>query len=144
MIAIAALAVAGCGGGGEDAETTSGKPVAGNYAGLTSQGLPISFVVTPGAVGSVRFAWRARCADGEVHTNTIALGGARIHYGVFSTGGLLETGGIAHVDGKLEGSKASGVLSRRKGTAFGTNCRATGITWHAEAQPGTGSEGDAV
>jgi hypothetical protein len=109
---------------------------------MTSQGLPISFVVTPGAVSSVRFAWRARCADGEVHTNTIALGGARIHYGVFSTGGPLETGGIAHVDGKLEGSKASGVLSRRKGTAFGTNCRATGITWHAEAQPG--SQGDSV
>ncbi len=44
------------------------------------------------------------------------------------------------VDGKLEGSKASGMLSGRKGTAFGTDCRATGISWHAEAQPGSDGE----
>ena len=116
--------------------------MAGSYVGVTSQGLPITFEVNPGSVSSVRFAWRARCADGQVHTNTIALDSTRIHYGVFSLGGLLETGGIAHVDGKIEGSNASGVLSRSRGTAFGTNCRATGITW--EARVDQGSEGDAV
>jgi hypothetical protein len=135
--------LAGCGGGsGEEATATSGPPEPGSYVGVTSQGLPIAFVVHPGAVSSVRFGWRARCADGQVHTNTIALDGARIHYGVFSLGGLLETGGIAHVDGRIGGSTASGTLSRSRGTAFGTNCRASGISWHAKLD--TASQGDAV
>ncbi len=141
---LSALTIAACGDGGGSTVAAGGKPVPGSYVGVTSQGLPISFVVTPGEVSSVRFAWRARCADGQVHTNTIALDRARIHYGVFSLGGLLETGGIAHVDGKLSGSEASGVLSRRRGTAFGTNCRATDITWHAQAQAQPGSDGDVV
>ncbi len=140
LLAAASL-LAGC-GGGSSTETTTGPPVSGSYVGVTSQGLPITFVVNPGSVSSVRFGWRARCADGEIHTNSIALDSARIHYGVFSLGGLLETGGIAHVDGRIKGSTASGTLSRKRGTAFGTNCRATGIRWHAQLDQT--SEGDAV
>ncbi len=140
VLVIAGLLIAGC--GGESNPPASGKPVTGSYVGETSQGLPITFEVNPGSVSSVSFAWRARCADGQVHTNTIALEGTRIHYGVFSLGGVLETGGIAHIDGKIEGSKASGVLSRSRGTAFRTNCRAAGVTW--EARVDSGSEGDAV
>lgn len=137
-----AVVAAGCGGGSTDTTVATGPPVSGSYLGVTSQGLPISFVVHPGSVSSVRFGWRARCADGQVHTNTIALDGTRIHYGVFSLGGLLETGGIAHVDGRIAGSTASGTLSRSRGTAFGTNCRTSGISWHAKLD--TASGGDAV
>jgi hypothetical protein len=126
------LALPGCGidvsinGGGDS------SPEAGTYAGTTSQGLPITFSVTPAGIESVRFGWRARCEDGLVHVNSIALGGARINDESFAMGGTLETGGVAHVTGSFTGSKASGVLSRSRGTAFGVNCRATGIRWSAE------------
>lgn len=145
------LGIAGCGGDGGDsgpADPTA-TPASGTWEGETSQGLPIRFEVDSGGyVTGVEFGWRARCADGEVHTNTIALGGTRIHYGVFSLGGTLETGGVAHVAGKFDGREAEGTLSRSRGSAFGTNCRATGIDWNAEVTPGTGpdtgSDGDPV
>jgi hypothetical protein len=137
-LVIAGLGSAGCGGGGS---TTA--PAPGSYVGTTSQGLPISFVVNSGAVSSVRFGWSASCADGQVHANTIVLAGTRVRDGAFSVGGTLETGGIAHVDGTFDGSKASGTLSRSGGTAFGTDCSATGVHWHAQVAPGSGSQGDA-
>jgi hypothetical protein len=138
-----AAAFAGCGGDGSTT-ASSGPPVPGSYVGETSQGLPITFEVAPGAVGTLRFGWRATCDDGQVHQNTIVLPGSRLHYGVFAMGGTLETGGIAHVSGKIEGSEASGSLSRSHGSAFGTNCRATGIAWHAQMEAGSGSEGAAA
>jgi len=143
MTLAGAAVLAGC--GGDDSTTaSSGPPVPGSYVGETSQGLPITFQVAPGAVGTLRFGWRATCDDGQVHQNTIVLPGSSLHYGVFSMGGTLETGGIAHVSGKIVGSEASGSLSRSRGSAFGTNCRATGIAWHARMEPGSGSEGAAV
>jgi hypothetical protein len=140
--ALVAAAFAGCGGGDSTPAPAAAPP--GTYLGVTSQGLPISFGVGPGqVVTDVRFGWRARCADGLVHANTIALPGARIHYRVFSLGGMLETGGIAHIDGKFAGAEASGTLSRSRGSAFGVDCRATGIAWHAQMSaspsPGDGS-----
>jgi hypothetical protein len=133
LLVAGALTLSGCGinvsinGGGGDSRET------GSYAGTTSQGLPIAFTVTPhGGVESVRFGWRARCEDGKVHVNSILLPGAQIQNGSFEAGGRLETGGIAHVTGHFEGSKAGGVLSRSRGTAFGVNCRASGITWSAD------------
>ena len=126
-----AAALAGC-GGGDSTTVSTGPPVPGSYVGETSQGLPITFEVAPGTVGVLRFGWRATCDDGQVHQNTIVLPGSRLHYGVFSMGGTLETGGIAHVSGRIQGSEASGSLSRSRGSAFGTNCRATGIAWHAQ------------
>jgi hypothetical protein len=139
-VALLGSGVAGC--GGDDTTTvTVTAPSAGatgtrNYSGTTSQGLPISFAATPTAVLAVRFGWRARCEDGQVHTNTIQLGGGAIEHGSFVVDGNLTTGGVAHVEGTLAGDRASGHLSRSKGTAFGTNCLATGIAWHARAGSG--------
>src|SRR4051794_31291316 len=121
FVAAGFLALPGCGievnindGGGDS------SPQTGTYAGTTSQGLPIAFSVTPaGQVESVRFGWRARCEDGQLHENTILLRGGPIQDGSFRTEATLETGGVAHVTGSFDGSKASGILSRSKGTAFG-------------------------
>jgi Concanavalin A-like lectin/glucanases superfamily len=103
----------------------------GDYRGTTSQRLPIFFTVTPTSVEDVAFGWRARCADGRVHTNMIDLGGTRVRRGHFSVRGLLTTGGRAHVIGRLSGGRARGRLSRWAGSAFGTDCVARGIGWHA-------------
>jgi hypothetical protein len=150
-----AVASAGCGGG----ETTTtvaatstvtttttapaGAPAPGttgqtpsSYTGTTDQGLPIAFVVSKNAVTGIRFFWRARCQDGQVHTNSIVLRGGPIRHGAFRVSGMLETGGVAHVAGTVNGSAASGHLSRSEGSAFGTNCRATGIAWRARLQSG--------
>jgi hypothetical protein len=117
----------------------------GKYKGKTSQGLPISFTVSSTAVASINFRWRARCADGRKHSNTIIAGGGPLHNGRFSLGGTLNTGGTAHVAGQLKGSTASGTLSRSGPSAFGTNCLAAGVKWHAHASTktftGTTSQG---
>ena len=109
----------------------------GTYEGRTSQGLPISFTVTEGSVEDVSFGWRARCADGRVHTNSIGLGGAQIDRQRFSVRGLLFTGGRAHVVGRLDGARARGRLSRWAGSAFDTVCVARGVGWHAQLVGGT-------
>ena len=146
LTAVLALGAALGGCGGEDTTTTVTSTVTvpahpgvtdvQGYAGTTSQGLPISFAATPRAVLTVSFDWRARCADGQVHTNTIRLGGAPIENGSFVIDGTLTTGGVAHVEGTVRGDKASGQLSRSKGSAFGTNCLATGISWKAHTGSG--------
>jgi hypothetical protein len=109
----------------------------GDYRGTTSQGLPIFFTVTATSVEDVFFGWRARCADGRVHTNGIGLGGTELRHGRFSVRGLLTTGGRAHVVGRLKGGRARGRLSRWAGSAFGTDCVARGIGWHAYLVPGS-------
>jgi hypothetical protein len=108
----------------------------GDYRGVTSQGLPIFFTVTSTSVEDVVFGWRAKCADGLVHTNTIGLGGTGLRRGRFSVRGLLTTGGRAHVIGRLKGGRARGRLSRWAGSAFNTNCVARGIGWHAHLVQG--------
>jgi len=110
----------------------------GTYAGITSQGLPISFTVTETSVENVSFVWRARCADGRTHTNGIGLGGARVERGRFSVRGRLFTGGRAHVVGRLNGGRARGRLSRWAGSAFDTVCVARGIGWRAHVVSGSG------
>lgn len=122
--------------------STAGSPSAPSsstttsYTGTTSQGLPITFTATSDMVQSLNFGWRAKCTDGQVHTNTISLGSAPISDGSFSLGGTLNTGGVAHVEGKIDGDTASGELSRSRGSSFNTDCVATGISWEAHA--GTG------
>ncbi|HEX7059052.1 MAG TPA: hypothetical protein VF176_04305 [Solirubrobacterales bacterium] len=113
------------------AQTDSAKFETGSYVGKTRQGLPIALTVSRTAVLSLEFRWRAKCADGRVHVNTISLGSGRINHGSFSLGGTLNTGGKAHVQGKLRGKHAWGRLSRWKSSAFGTNCVARGIRWRA-------------
>ena len=138
LLVIASLLVLpGCGvdvdlGGEED----DSAPQAGTYGGTTSQGLPIAFSVSPsGDVLDLRFAWRARCEDGQVYVNTIVLPGGPVTDGSFQSGGGLETGGIAHVTGTFDGSEASGALSRSRGTAFGVNCNLSGVEWSASPGP---------
>jgi hypothetical protein len=141
--ALVGLGVAGCGDsstttiitaapGGGIAPST-GASSARTFVGTTSQGLQISFAVLGDTVDSVQFGWRARCDDGQVHTNTIALGSAPLQDGSFSISGTLETGGFGQVDGKVAGDSATGTLSRSRGSAFNTNCVATGVTWNAQA-----------
>lgn len=108
----------------------------GTYSGRTSQGLPISFMVDRTAVQYVSFRWRAKCVDGRVHTNGIALGGTRIRGRHFSVHGLLNTGGRARVSGKLSGGRARGRLSRWANSAFNTVCVARGIRWRAHVVQG--------
>lgn len=142
-IVIAALGIAGCGDSGDEASTVTstitvtsgaGSGAVQNFTGTTSQGLPISFTATSDTVLSLTFGWRANCADGQVRSNSIRIGGAPIRDGSFSFDSVLETGGVAQVEGKIEGGSASGTLSRSKGTAFGVDCTATGIAWQALAR----------
>ncbi len=139
------LGVAGCGNSSTTTIITtaptpsssggapSGASGVQSFVGTTDQSLPITFAVVGNTVESVRFGWRAKCDDGQVHSNTIALGSAPIQDGSFSVSGTLTTGGYGQVDGKIDGDSASGTLSRSKGSAFGTNCVATGVTWEAHA-----------
>ena len=141
-MALMAIAVVGWGAAGCGATTTTVDTTAttgfttGPYGGSTSQGLPVSFNVTSTGIQSVEFTWRATCADGQTHTNTISLGGAAIQSGGFSLGGTLDTGAFAQVDGTVHGNSASGHLSRSGPSAFGTDCLAAGVTWQAHATSG--------
>jgi hypothetical protein len=103
----------------------------GLYVGRTSQGLPISFTVGTSSAQAVYFRWRTRCADGQVRTNGMVLGGARLRDGRFSVGRVLRTGGRGRVSGGVRGGRASGTLSRWGDTAFGTACRVRDVAWHA-------------
>lgn len=103
----------------------------GTYRGTTSQGLPIWFVVGQTSVEEVTFGWRAKCADGRIHTNSILLDGGPIRDRRFSVGGVLGTGGRARVSGRLSGDRASGRLSRWANSAFNTVCVARGVRWRA-------------
>lgn len=108
----------------------------GTYRGTTSQGLPISFAVGPSRIEAISFRWRARCADGRVHTNGIFLEGTRIRDRRFSVRAVLSTGGRARVSGRLSGGRARGRLSRWANSAFDTVCVARGIRWHAHVAQG--------
>lgn len=141
-IAIVVLGVAGCGGSDDSTTTTvtstvtapSSPDSATSYAGTTDQGLPVTIIATSNAVLEFSFGWRAHCADGQVRSNSISIGGAPIRDGSFSFDSVLETGGVAQVEGKIDEEGASGTLSRSKGTAFGVDCTATGIIWQALAR----------
>lgn len=140
-IVIAALGIAGCGDSGDSTTTVTSTVVAPSsstgsttYTGTTSQGLPISLTATEAAVLSLTFSWRANCADGQVRSNSIRIGGAPIRDGSFSFDSVLETGGVAQVEGTIEGDSASGTLARSKGTAFGVNCAVSGVSWQALAR----------
>jgi len=141
-LAVTALRVAGCGGfGGKTAsEPSEGTAPSGatTYVGTTDQGREISFAATSSAVFDLSFGWSAPCADGKVRSNSIDLGGAAIHDGTFSFGGVLETGGVAQVEGKIDGDIASGTFSRSRGTAFGIDCKVTDVAWEAHAEPPSG------
>jgi hypothetical protein len=140
-IAIVVLGVAGCGGSDDSTTTTvtstvtapPGPASATSYAGTTSQGLPVTIVATSNAVLEFTFGWRAPCDDGQVRSNSISIGGAPIRDGSFSFDSVLETGGVAQVEGEIDGGGASGTLSRSKGTAFGVNCKVTDVSWQADA-----------
>jgi hypothetical protein len=103
----------------------------GTYIGRTSQGLPIGLEVGRASIGFLAFGWRARCADGRIHRNTMGLQGAPIRDRRFSIAGRMTTGGRARVTGMIVGDRASGRLSRWAGSAFHTRCVARGIRWHA-------------
>ncbi len=146
---IAVFAAVGCGGSSQTVTktlTASGAPAsqptvttsapgtsARAYLGATSQGLPISFVVTPTSVDSLRFAWRATCADHQTHQNTILFPSTPITAGAFSASGTLNTGASSSVSGQVHGSAASGRLSRSGPSSFGTTCTDTGVTWTAHS-----------
>jgi hypothetical protein len=152
-VLIAVCAAVGCGGSSQTVTktltktvTASGAPASQStvttsppgtsaraFLGATSQGLPISFVVTPTSVVSIRFAWRATCADHQMHQNTILFPGAPITAGAFSASGTLNTGASSSVFGHVNGSAASGRLSRSGPSSFGTSCLDAGVTWTAYA-----------
>lgn len=111
----------------------------GLYTGTTSQELPIFISVGPRAIRSVFFRWRARCADGKLHTNTVSFRGAPIRKGRFAFSRTLETGGSVRVVGRIRGAYAWGTLSRRGASAFGTKCPAGEIRWRVRV---TGIEGE--
>jgi hypothetical protein len=105
-----------------------------SFYGTTSQGLPINFSVSATTVNSLSFGWTALCADGQHHTNSIFAGDAPLNQGNFSMGGTLDTGGTFQVNGVVNGTTASGTLSRSGPSAFGTfDCTASGVTWQAQA-----------
>ncbi len=142
LVGLGLAGLAGCGGSDNSASTvtstvtvTSGSSPSGTrtYTGTTDQDLPITLTATQDAVLSLTFGWRAPCDDGKERSNSIRIGGAPIRDGSFSFDSVLETGGVAQVEGKIEGDSASGTLSRSKGTAFGINCEVTGVAWQADA-----------
>jgi hypothetical protein len=130
VLGVGTLVVAGCGASTRALTVASFN--SGAYVGSTSQGLPISLLVAPTSVESVRFAWTARCADGQAHSNVIVLGVVSINSGHFSESATLITGASSSVAGQLVGDTASGTLSRGGPSAFGTDCTADGVTWHAD------------
>jgi hypothetical protein len=140
-IAVVVFGVAGCGSSDDSATATvtstvtapPGTANATSYAGTTSQGLPVTIVATSNAVLEFSFGWRAPCADGQVRSNSISIGGAPIRDGSFIFDSVLETGGVAQVQGEIDADSASGTLSRSKGTAFGVNCAVSGVDWEASA-----------
>ncbi len=105
----------------------------GLYTGATSQNLPIFIAVDRTSIRSVFLRWRARCADGKLHTNTTSFRGERIRRGRFSFRRTLETGGTVRISGRIKGVHASGTLSRIGGSAFGTRCAARDIGWRVRA-----------
>lgn len=111
----------------------------GLYTGTTSQELPIFVSVGPRAIRSVLFRWRARCADGKLHTNTVSFRGDSIRKGRFAFRRTLETGGSVRVAGRIRGAFAWGTLIRRGASAFGTKCPAAEIHWRVRV---TGIEGE--
>jgi hypothetical protein len=128
--------VAGCGGSSHAVTTASRSASAGarDFRGTTSQGLPISFAVAGTSVDAIRFVWRARCADGRVHANAIVFRRAELNSGTFSASGTLNTGADSSVSGHVRADAASGRFSRSGPTAFGTACRATGVSWTAHSR----------
>jgi len=139
LIGWAVIAAAGCGSGDtvDDGAGTPSSPPSGTaavrFSGTTEQGLPVSFAATANTISGFYFGWRAPCADGTTRTNSVSLGGTAIHDGVFSEGGVLETGGVAQVEGQIEGASASGTFSRSRGTSFGVDCKVTDVSWTAQA-----------
>ena len=142
---LAGSLLAGCAGFGDTTTTivsptvtvpgTSGQTT---YSGTTEQGLPFVFAVTPSAVVELTFGWRAPCADGEVRSNSIRLGGASIQNGSFSFDSTLETGGVTQVEGAIQGDHASGTFSRSRGTSFGIDCEVSDVQWDARTNAGSG------
>ena len=137
-VGLAASAAAGCGSGGTETVTVPGSsapsaPGAVRFSGTTEQGLPVSFLATGTSVSDFYFGWRAPCADGQTRTNSISLGGTVLHDGTFSKGGVLETGGVAQVEGQIDGASASGTFSRSRGTSFGVDCKISDVSWSAQA-----------
>jgi hypothetical protein len=141
-LAFVGLGIVDCGGSDDSASTVtstvtvtseSTPSATRTYVGTTDQDLPITLTATQDSVLSLTFGWRANCADGRVRSNSIRIGGAPIRDGSFSFDSVLETGGVAQVEGKIEGDSASGTLSRSKGTAFGIDCQVTGVDWQASA-----------
>jgi hypothetical protein len=108
------------------------------FRGTTEQGLPFVFSATSSAVVQLSFDWRAPCADGKVRSNSIRLGAASIQDGSFSFDSTLETGGVAQVEGSIQGDSASGTFSRSKGTSFGIDCEISDVHWDARAGSGFG------
>jgi hypothetical protein len=109
----------------------------GEYTGTTSQDLPIFLVAGRTGIRFVYFRWRLRCADGQTHTNTVSLENrSRVRRGRFSFDATLETGGSVRVSGRIRGVHASGRLSRRGPSAFGTRCMARRIRWRARYSGG--------
>ena len=49
----------------------------------------------------------------------------------------LETGGVAQVEGAIQGDRASGTFSRSKGTSFGVDCQISDVHWDARAASGS-------
>lgn len=139
---LAGSILAGCAGFGDTTTivsptvTVTGTPAATTYSGTTEQGLPFVFAVTSSAVVELTFDWRAPCADGEVRSNSIRLGGASIQNGSFSFDSTLETGGVTQVEGAIQGDRASGTFSRSKGTSFGIDCEVSDVHWEARADSG--------
>lgn len=115
--------------------TTTGTTT---YSGTTEQGLPFVLTATPSAVVQLSFDWRAPCADGRMRSNGIRLGAASIRNGSFSFDTTLQTGGVAQVEGTIQGDRASGTFSRSKGTSFGIDCEISGVHWDAQAASGAG------
>jgi hypothetical protein len=86
----------------------------GPYAGATSQRLPILLTAGPGTVRSLYFRWRARCADGKMHSGGVFVRREPILGGHFSLARDLRAGGFVHVTGRINGTRARGRLSRRE------------------------------
>jgi hypothetical protein len=114
------------------AAALSGPVQSGDYTGTTSQGQPVTFTVSGSTVTNIVYGWQANCDDGQSHTNSIAPGDATLNGSSFSVSSTLTTGASAQFAGTISGHSASGTFSRSGGSAFNTNCAASG-TWTASA-----------
>jgi hypothetical protein len=105
----------------------------GDYAGTTSQNLPVSFTAAKHKVTSIEIGWRATCSDGQTRTSSSNFGTATypIHKRKFTATATFTNGAHATFKGRLKGKHAHGTYNRSGPITPGVTCATGTFDWSA-------------